>query len=439
LRHIYSIFTFMGAPNFIPPASVKTFLLIALFLSFSPALVRAQSTPAPITGQAQQGVADGFTFEQIFDLAARDNLQMKAVRLRRAVAETNILIAGQRPNPDFIAAYTRSEPRMNFSVSQPVELGGKRGLRLEVARGEVQLAQLDLETALRTLRHDARVAYFNLTLARTTFALGRESVAQAQQLAEVAQTRYEAGDIAQFEVLQAQLAVARATNEAARLGNSERVARAGLNLLLNRLPDAPLDLQESLLAQRPPVNAPLLVERALSENVELRAAEEQIKTERSRLRLARAERVPDLLLEPGVEAIDESLPGKYGFKMQVTVPLPIFNRSRGEIARSNALIDQLTAERDAARQRIASEIGQDTLRLDAAREQVDFYETKLLPDAERVRSMAEEAYRAGQTGILPVIDAQRSAREVRQGYLQSLFDYQSALADLEAAAGMNLR
>jgi cobalt-zinc-cadmium efflux system outer membrane protein len=125
--------------------------------------------------------------------------------------------------------------------------------------------------------------------------------------------------------------------------------------------------------------------------------------------------------------------------MQVTVPLPIFNRSRGEIARSNALIEQLTAERDAARQRIASEIGQDTLRLESARQQVDFYETKLLPDADRVRDMAEESYRAGQTGILPVIDAQRSAREVRQGYLQSLFDYQAALADLEAAAGMNLR
>jgi cobalt-zinc-cadmium efflux system outer membrane protein len=429
----------MRALNFIQPVSMRAVLFMVLFLAVGPAIVRAQSTPAPSTGQTPQSVADGLTFEQIFELAARDNLQIKAARLRRTVAETNILIAGQRPNPDFIAAYTRSEPRINFSVSQPVELGGKRGLRLEVARGEVQLAQLDLETALRTLRHDARLAYFNLTLARVTFALGRESVEQAQKLAEVAQTRFEAGDIAQFEVLQAQLAVARATNEAARLGNSERVARAGLNLLLNRVPDAPLDLQESLLIQRPRLNTPLLVERALSDNVELRAAEEQIKTERSRLRLARAGRVPDLLLEPGVEAIDSSLPSKYGLKMQVTIPLPIFNRSRGEIARSNALIEQLMAERDAARQRIASEIGQDTLRLEAAREQVDFYETKLLPDADRVRSLAEESYRAGQTGILPVIDAQRSAREVRQGYLQSLFDYQAALADLEAAAGMNLR
>ena len=62
-----------------------------------------------------------------------------------------------------------------------------------------------------------------------------------------------------------------------------------------------------------------------------------------------------------------------------------------------------------------------------------------MPDAERVRTLAEEAYRAGETGLLPVIDAQRSALEVRQGYLQALFDYQSALADLEQTAGVPLR
>jgi cobalt-zinc-cadmium efflux system outer membrane protein len=125
--------------------------------------------------------------------------------------------------------------------------------------------------------------------------------------------------------------------------------------------------------------------------------------------------------------------------MQVTVPLPLFNRSRGEIAHSNALIEQLTAERTAARQRISAEIGQASLRLETARQQVNFYETRLLPEAVRVSEMALEAYRAGQTGIVPVVDAQRNFTEVRQGYLQALFDYQSALADLEQAAGVTLR
>lgn len=414
--------------------------IICVALSVS---ARAQEQPATqVTPQATPiptPASDGLNFEQLNQLAARDNIHIRAVRARRAVAEAALSIAGARPNPDLIAGYTRSAPRLNLSLSQPVEIGGQRARRQEVARAELQLTELDVDAALRTLRRDLRVAYFNLSLSRNARDLGRQSVEQANRLVEIAEARFEAGDVAQFEVLQAKLASARASNDLSRLENNERVALAAINQLLNRAPQAPLSLAESLFVLRVPVNTATLIGRSLTENVELRTAEQQIAAEQSRLRLARAERIPTPVLEPGVELFDESLPHSYGIKMQVSVPLPLFNRGRGEIARSNALIEQLTAERDDARQRISSEIGQAGLRLEAARQQVDFYETRLLPDAERVRALAEEAYRAGQTSFLPVIDAQRAALEIRQGYLQALFDYQTALADLEQTAGVPLR
>ena len=406
-------------------------LVIAL-LWFSCCLVIARSqTPVPSPTPA----ASGFNFEDIYELAERDNLLVNAVRRRRAVAEAEVIIAGERPNPDFITAHTRSEPKLNYSVSQLVELGGKRGRRIDVARNELRLTELELDAALRALRHDVRAAYFGVLLARDNVDLGRDVLAQAKELADIAQARYDAGDIAQFEVFQVNLGVSRVTNELARLENLELVARSTLNQLLNRVPDAPLDLRDTLSLKIATVSTPDLIQQALTQNVELKSAEQQIATEQSRLRLARAQRVPDLTLEPGVEALDSAFTHP-GFKMQVTVPVPIFNRQRGEIEKSSAMLDQLRAERDAARQRISAEIGRAALNLESARKQVEFYETKLLPDAERVRQMAVESYQAGQTGLLSVIDATRNARDVRQAYLQALFDYQSAVADLEQAAGV---
>ncbi|HYR77076.1 MAG TPA: TolC family protein [Pyrinomonadaceae bacterium] len=390
----------------------------------------------PQTPQPTPGLS-GLTFEQIYDLAARDNLPVNAVRRRRAVAEAQILIAGLRPNPDFIAAHTRSEPRLQYSVSQLVELGGKRGRRIDVAKNELRLTELDVDVALRTLRHDVRAGYFNLALARNSYELGQQALAQAKELADIARTRFEAGDIARFEVLQAELGVDRATNDLDRLENTQRIARALLNQLLNREPDAPLDQRDSLFVRLASLSTPTLIGQALSQNVELRAVEQLIKTEESRLRLARAQRVPDLTLEPGLETHDSAFPNP-GFKMQVTVPLPIFNRGQGDIRKSSAMLDQLRAERDAARQRISSEIGRAALNLETARKQVEFYETRLLPEAERLRQLAIESYQVGQTGLLSVIDATRNARDVRQAYLQALFDYQTALADLEQAAGVKL-
>lgn len=407
------------------PLLISLMLMLCFFVSVRPQT--PQPTPSP----------NGLSFEQIYELAERDNLQVNAVRRRRAVAEAEMVIAGQRPNPDFISAYTRSEPRLNYSVSQLVELGGKRGRRIDVARNELRLTELDVDGALRALRHDVRAGYFNLALARNNYELGQQAVAQAKELADIARTRFEAGDIAQFEVLQANLGVDRATNDLDRVENAERIARAVLNQLLNRAPDAPLDQRDSLFVRLAPVSTPSLIGQALSQNVELRTVEQQIKTEESRLKLARAQRVPDLTLEPGVETLESAFPHP-GFKMQVTVPLPIFNRGRGDIQKSSAMLEQFRAERDAARQRISAEIGRAALNLETARKQVEFYETKLLPEAERLRQLAIEAYQAGQTGLLSVIDATRNARDVRQAYLQALFDYQTALADLEQAAGVKL-
>jgi cobalt-zinc-cadmium efflux system outer membrane protein len=407
-----------------------------------PAPNTPQATPPPpqtTPPSLPDSSAGGLSFEQVFEHAARDNAHLRAVRARRAVAEAGVRIAGERPNPEFNAAYTRTAPRMNFTVTQPVEIGGQRARRLEVARNELRLTDFDVDAALRDLRRDLRVAYFNLALSRNARDLARQSVEQASRLVGIAEARFEAGDVAQFEVLQARLAAARASNDLSRAENNERAALAAINQLLNRAPQSPLDLAASLFVVRQPVDAAQLISQSLSQNVELRTAEQQIVAEQSRLRLARAERIPTPSIGPGIEAFDPSLAHSYAFTMQVTVPLPIFNRGRPEIARSSALIEQLTAERDDARQRIAAGIGLAALRLEAARQQVDFYETRLLPDAERVRALAEEAYRAGQTSFLPVIDAQRAALEIRQGYLQALFDYQTALADLEQTAGVPLR
>ena len=114
---------------------------------------RAQ-TPSPTPS------LNGLTFEEIYDLAEHNNLQIAAVRRRRAVAEAAILIAGERPNPAFTTTYTRTEPRLNTAVSQLIELGGKRGRRIDVARNELRLTELDLDAALRTLRHDVRAGLF---------------------------------------------------------------------------------------------------------------------------------------------------------------------------------------------------------------------------------------------------------------------------------------
>jgi hypothetical protein len=58
-----------------------------------------------------------------------------------------------------------------------------------------------------------------------------------------------------------------------------------------------------------------------------------------------------------------------------------------------------------------------------------------LPAAASVRARAVRAYQAGETGILPVLDALRGEREVTLGAIQDELAFQAALAEWGALIG----
>ena len=73
---------------------------------------------------------------------------------------------------------------------------------------------------------------------------------------------------------------------------------------------------------------------------------------------------------------------------------------------------------------------------DAQRQQFIRYRDEILPQATQVETMADDAYRLGQTGIAAYLQALQATRDVRLRFLQAEADLQSALADLEQAMGV---
>ena len=71
-------------------------------------------------------------------------------------------------------------------------------------------------------------------------------------------------------------------------------------------------------------------------------------------------------------------------------------------------------------------------------EQLARYRDQILPEAAEVQEMAAESYRAGQTGLVTMLQAFASVRDIRLKAVQAGLDYQIALADLELAIGAPL-
>ena len=383
------------------------------------------------------GGAQRLTLQAAFDLAEKQNLDLAAARQRRAVASAGIRIAGQRPNPTFSFTALRDEPHEGFFVDQPIETGGKRRRRMEVAQQESGLTEIDIAALARQLRQMARQAYYELAFARAETARLDELVHLAERLQQIAQDRFEAGAAPQLEVIQADLQLAQARADAQVARQREKVSLSRLNALLNEPATTSWELAGTLQDPLPEAKLPELVERAYASNSGLQRLGQEEKVEESRLHLARSQRLPDLSLEFGT---DFNAPHDFqvGPRSQISLIVPLFYRNQGEIAQSLASQRVIAAQIAATRRAVAGEVETAYFEWSAERSQVEIYRDTLLPSARRLEEMAAESYHAGKANILAVIDAQRNVQGVERTYQQSLLGFQTAFANLELAVGAPL-
>ena len=369
--------------------------------------------------------------------ADRQNLDLAAERERRAFALAGIQVAKERPNPTLGFSASRDAPHEGATLDQPFELGSKRGRRIEVAKGESALTDLEIAALERQVRHSVRDAYYQAEFKRAVSAQKAELLSLARRLREIAQARFDAGDVPQLEVVQADLEVARADAELQLARQEEEVAGSRLNALLNEPKDSHWELADTLESLPAVPSLEELDARAFQSNPDLQSVRQKAAIEQARASLLRAERIPDL--SAGVGA-DFNNPGNYtaGLRGQFSMAIPIFSRNQGEIAQSVATQHQISRQLLAQQRTIESEVQAAVLEFGARASQVKIFHDNLVPAAKRLAGMAEDSYKAGQSSILTVIDARRNTNQVQGEFLDSLLAAHAAFAALEEAVGAPL-
>ena len=371
------------------------------------------------------------------DLAEKQNLDLAAARQRRLVARAGVQIAKQRPNPTFTFTALRDEPHEGFFFDQPLETGGKRGHRIDVAEQEGGVTEVEISTVARQVRRSTREAFYRLAFTRAESARLAQVVKLAERLRQIAQDRFEAGAVAQLEVVQAELEVSRAQADFQVAQQEEKVALSQLNVLLNEPPTTAWQIEGSLEDVPPAAGLEELIQRAYGANTELQHLAQEEKVEQSRRGLLKAERIPNLDLQYGLD-FNSPRDFRVGPRSQLSLMLPIFSRNQGEIAQSLANQRFLDAETAAKKRAVAGSVEGAYFDLNAQQTQVKIYRQTLVPAVQKLETMAEESYRAGKANILAVLDAQRNVQDVERSYQQGLLAVQTSFAALEDAVGAPL-
>ena len=177
--------------------------------------------------------------------------------------------------------------------------------------------------------------------------------------------------------------------------------------------------------------------RALAANPEIASLDRQIAEADARVRLAKANQVPDIAPEVGLSHGAEP-EFTYGWRAAVGITLPILTQHKAAVAVENATLSALKGARTATASRVAGDVLAAAVTAEARRAQLVEYRDDIVPRALAVERMAEDSYRLGQTPLIALLTALQATRDVRLRSLDAAAEFQNAVGDLERAIGAPL-
>jgi len=394
-------------------------------------------------------------------LEARNDLEAShgIVIQTRAVALPQLTAGGQYKDTDPSAVesvFGFSQPHENWNANvqivQSIYEGGKLIAAIKAAGATKRQAIAQFQTVVADAILDTRVAYYDVLLAEQQITVHEASVNLLEKELQDQQSRYKAGTVPHFNVLQADVALANERPNLIQSRNNYRVAKNNLsNLLGYNLPrdvweDIPMHLSDALDAMPYQVNLPDAIQQAVAQRTELVVLREGEELDQLNIVSARSGYKPTLQVFAGYEwynaqftppvTLDHDING-WNAGAQVQWNLFDGMLTRGKVVQANALYAKSqTTLADESRQ----------IELEVRTAYSDFIDAKEILDSQQaVQDEAEEALReahartgAGTGTQLDELNAETALTQARTTDIQALHDYDVARARLERAIGENM-
>ena len=419
--------------------------------------MRAQTNSFAATGEAlTNGIAHGavpgtneITFSKFLNEVGAANLDYAAQRYNVSIAEAAVAAAKEFQNPSLQVNGGRDvtqggDQRLpstyGTSLTQPIELGGKRKYRILAARQNYAAAAATLDSFLRNLKLDAASAFADALALSRSAEQKRESARYLSRLTETQRERFRTGDISHAEMLQTQVEEQQFQNEVLTAQADADNASIGLSAFLGR------DGAETVLIPKGNLEIPTrdfdlssLLAEALRNRSDLIALRHTREAAQSNVSVEKANRVPDVDVGGGWTHSTVShnsiapSPAFDDIGLTLSFPLPLWNRNRAAIASARFAADQAEIQVEAAELKAEVQIRQAFSAYQSAVEQLRHYQNGILKDADAVVEAKRFSYQHGQTTLLELLDAQRTDNEVRSGYNDALAGHAKALIELERA------
>lgn len=392
-------------------------------------LLVATVVAAPVVASQSRAA---LTLSDALTLARQESPDAAAERARVTAARSARDAAGRLPNPlvEFRSENWGPDPGLPLdtfaTLTQTIELGGKRGARRGVA--DAGLGSAEARESLARAHRSVEISQLYLTALRhrERQRVLAEQASDLMSLVRVVGARAAVGAAPESDLFKMQTEEARA---GADLVRAELAASRALLHLTSRLGvDATLDALAWPPAPPLPDGA---AEAALSRRPDLVAAARVVDAARQVLRTERARGVPDAAITTGVKRTGGMNTGV----LAVTLAVPLFDRNRAARLLAEGQVAAAEFERDALTRRARGELVATRQAAAALAVRAGSARAALVTPARAARAAARAAFDAGALDVMRLLDAERVATDAALTTIDLDIDAIAAAIDARVAAG----
>ncbi len=430
------------------PLKVSVSLLILPFC--------AMAAPPQSSGQA-------LAVNELTQLAVERNRELLAVRQKVVEARGLLKQAGVRPASSLQLGGATGSPfgspgkeEYSAAYSQPIEMGGKRDKRLEVAGKVVGLAEAELTERTLRLATEIKLRYLDAATDEARLAALDRLIGTYRESLKLIGARVREGDAApldsQLLLVEVSRAEAQKRTVAGRIqvalsdlrrlcgfGASESLVLAGVARRDGSSAYTLADLQRQAVEQRPDLRAAKLEEERGAADVGLTEAQGRPDVTLSAQYALRNERIGDLY---GLTASGQPSPLKDRdniLSFGVSIPLLTRRRNLGNIEAAAARAVGSRTMRQHLEVSIPLEVEAAWQHWDAAAQSLNILDSGVLRQSETNLDVIRQAYALGQLRLLDVLNEQRRLIDTQMTYIEAESDVRRGFIELERAVGGDLK
>ena len=327
------------------------------------------------------------------------------------------------------------------SLQQKFPFPGKRREAAAAASSEASAARAEVRALTLKLNEQVHAAWWDLFLATQTIQLTRESRDVLDSVRQTVESRVAADRANQADQLRLANELTLIDRDLAEARELRQTARARLNSLLNRPAKASLPTPST--SPTPSLGSldPLLA-RAEKNHPEVAAAKERAQAFQHRLNRAELEKYPDISIGvSGASVADSGLSSVANGRDQIFATLginiPLWQKPRRAMLReAREGMNETRARLATTRSDLRYRVEEAWFRAKTARDIIDLFETKLIPNARQAYDLTLTTYSAGDADFDALIETWREQLTYQLQLARHRAQLGKATATLKSASGI---